>query len=143
MKIKKFMCIWGFSFFVLFLAFASGISSAKVYQVYEAELMQLEQNFVEQETLLIQALSLQELQKSELQGLKMQLETALSELVASKKEMRRLKISLEEASDSIGKANSLFGEYEKEARQTQKRIGRQRNLWQIFFFCAGIYGISR
>lgn len=141
MKTKKGIYILGF--LLLFLFSVSGISSAKVYQISEAELTQLEQSLEEQESLLIQVLSLQELQKSELQGLKMQLETALSELVASKSEIQKLKRNLEEASSSIEKANQLFKEYEKEAKRTQSRLTRQRNLWQLLFMGIGIGYIAK
>lgn len=141
MKIKKGIYILGFLW--LFLFSASGISSAKVYQISEAELTLLEQNLEEQESLLIQALSLQELQKEEMKGLKMQLETALFELKQSREEIQRLKKNLEGASNSIEKANQLFNEYEKEAKRTQKRITRQRNFLTVLLFGVGAYAISK
>lgn len=114
----------------LFLLVLSDISFGNpvTYLVTEEELTLLETSLEEQERSLIVALSLQDLQKEELKELRVQLEIALSELTESKREVQRLRADLRKASETIERANQLFKEYEKEARRTQSRLTRQRNL---------------
>ena len=131
---KKNTIVKYFCLLLVCLLFWSGISfgSPATYQITEAELTQLEQSLIQQENSLIQALNLQEMQKEELKELKTQLEVALNELRQSKAEIQRLRIDLVRASESIERANQLFREYEKEAKKTQSRLTRQRNLaWSI------------
>ena len=113
------------------------------YQITETELTELEQSYRSQENLLIEALKQQAMQKTELQGLRLQLETALKDLRESREALQRLKAELKKASSSIEQVNQLFNEYEKEARSTQSRLKRQRNLYLLLLIGVGAYGISK
>jgi|GEM_PF-6370620 hypothetical protein len=133
--VKSFCSLLACLFFWLSVCFGSPVT----YQISEAELVQLEQNLVQQEILLVQALSLQEMQKEELKELKVRLEEALSELRQSKVEIQRLQVDLGRASESIEKANQLFREYEKEAQRSSSRLKRQRNLYGFLAAFLGGY----
>ena len=142
---KKNIILKSICLLLVCLFFWSGISfgSPVTYQITEVELMQLEQSLIQQESSLIQALNLQEMQKEELKELKVRLEEALSELRQSKVEIQRLRGDLGRASESIEKANQLFREYEKEAKQTQSRLTRQRNLFLFLGLAAVGYGVGK
>ena len=133
---------------VLLLVFCFCLSAISygnpvTYQITETELAELDQSYQEQEQLLIEALKLQEMQKEELKGLKLQLETALKELRESREALQRLREDLKKASDSIEEVNQLFDNYEKEAQATQSRLKRQRNLYLLLLISVGAYGISK
>ena len=132
---------------VLLLVFCfclSAISygSPVTYQITETELAELDQSYQEQEQLLIEALKLQEMQKEELKGLKLQLESALKELRESREALQRLREDLKKASNSIEEVNQLFNKYEAEARATQSRLKRQRNLYLLLLIGVGVFKVS-
>ena len=112
------------------------------YQITETELAELDQSYQEQEQLLIEALTLLTAQNVESTELRKQLETALIELRQSKKEMQTLKTELRKASDSIEEVNQLFNKYEAEARATQSRLKRQRNLYLLLLIGVGVFKVS-
>lgn len=141
MKIRDGICTLLFSLLVLFSV--SGTSSAAVYQITDQELTQLEQNLVQQESLLNQALEELNLLKLDSTEANKQLMIVKNELSQSRIELKTLREDLQKASASIEKANQLFNEYEKEAKRTQKRLTRQRNLWQVLFFGVGAFAISK
>ena len=132
---------------VLLLVFCFCLSAISygnpvTYQITETELAELDQSYQEQEQLLIEALKLQEMQKEELKGLKLQLETALKELRESREALQRLREDLKKASDSIEEVNQLFNKYEAEARATQSRLKRQRNLYLLLLIGVGVFKAS-
>lgn len=132
---------------VLLLVFCFCLSAISygnpvTYQITETELTELDQSYQEQEKLLIEALKLQEMQKEELKGLKLQLETALKELRESRETLQRLREDLKKASNSIDEVNQLFNKYEAEARATQSRLKRQRNLYLLLLIGVGVFKVS-
>ena len=132
---------------VLLLVFCFCLSAISygnpvTYQITETELTELDQSYQEQEKLLIEALKLQEMQKEELKGLKLQLETALKELRESRETLQRLREDLKKASSSIDEVNQLFNKYEAEARATQSRLKRQRNLYLLLLIGVGVFKVS-
>ena len=132
---------------VLLLVFCFCLSAISygnpvTYQITETELAELDQSYQEQEQLLIEALKLQEMQKEELKGLKLQLETALKELRESREALQRLREDLKKASNSIEEVNQLFNKYEAEARATQSRLKRQRNLYLLLLIGVGVFKAS-
>ena len=132
---------------VLLLVFCFCLSAISygnpvTYQITETELAELDQSYQEQEKLLIEALKLQEMQKEELKGLKLQLESALKELRESREALQRLREELKKASSSIDEVNQLFNKYEAEARATQSRLKRQRNLYLLLLIGVGIFKVS-
>ena len=132
---------------VLLLVFCFCLSAISygnpvTYQITETELAELDQSYQEQEKLLIEALKLQEMQKEELKGLKLQLESALKELRESREALQRLREDLKKASDSIEEVNQLFDNYEKEAQATQSRLKRQRNLYLLLLIGVGVFKAS-
>ena len=132
---------------VLLLVFCFCLSAISygnpvTYQITETELAELDQSYQEQEKLLIEALKLQEMQKEELKGLKLQLESALKELRESREALQRLREELKKASSSIEQVNQLFDEYEAEARATQSRLKRQRNLYLLLLIGVGVFKAS-
>ena len=132
---------------VLLLVFCFCLSAISygnpvTYQITETELAELDQSYQEQEQLLIEALKLQEMQKEELKGLKLQLESALKELRESREALQRLREDLKKASDSIEEVNQLFDNYEKEAQATQSRLKRQRNLYLLLLIGVGVFKAS-
>ena len=132
---------------VLLLVFCFCLSAISygnpvTYQITETELAELDQSYQEQEQLLIEALKLQEMQKEELKGLKLQLESALKELRESREALQRLREDLKKASDSIEEVNQLFNKYEAEARATQSRLKRQRNLYLLLLIGVGVFKAS-
>ena len=132
---------------VLLLVFCFCLSAISygnpvTYQITETELTELDQSYQEQEKLLIEALKLQEMQKEELKGLKLQLETALKELRESREALQRLREDLKKASNSIEEVNQLFNKYEAEARATQSRLKRQRNLYLLLLIGVGVFKVS-
>ena len=132
---------------VLLLVFCFCLSAISygnpvTYQITETELTELDQSYQEQEQLLIEALKLQEMQKEELKGLKLQLESALKELRESREALQRLKEDLKKASNSIEEVNQLFNKYEAEARATQSRLKRQRNLYLLLLIGVGVFKAS-
>ena len=132
---------------VLLLVFCFCLSAISygnpvTYQITETELTELDQSYQEQEQLLIEALKLQEMQKEELKGLKLQLESALKELRESREALQRLREDLKKASDSIEEVNQLFNKYEAEARATQSRLKRQRNLYLLLLIGVGVFKVS-
>ena len=132
---------------VLLLVFCFCLSAISygnpvTYQITETELAELDQSYQEQEQLLIEALKLQEMQKEELKGLKLQLESALKELRESREALQRLKEDLKKASNSIEEVNQLFNKYEAEARATQSRLKRQRNLYLLLLIGVGVFKAS-
>ena len=132
---------------VLLLVFCFCLSAISygnpvTYQITETELTELDQSYQEQEQLLIEALKLQEMQKEELKGLKLQLESALKELRESREALQRLKEDLKKASNSIEEVNQLFNKYEAEARATQSRLKRQRNLYLLLLIGVGVFKVS-
>ena len=132
---------------VLLLVFCFCLSAISygnpvTYQITETELAELDQSYQEQEKLLIEALKLQEMQKEELKGLKLQLESALKELRESREALQRLKEDLKKASNSIEEVNQLFNKYEAEARATQSRLKRQRNLYLLLLIGVGVFKAS-
>lgn len=132
---------------VLLLVFCFCLSAISygnpvTYQITETELTELDQSYQEQEKLLIEALKLQEMQKEELKGLKLQLESALKELRESREALQRLREDLKKASNSIEEVNQLFNKYEAEARATQSRLKRQRNLYLLLLIGVGVFKAS-
>ena len=132
---------------VLLLVFCFCLSAISygnpvTYQITETELTELDQSYQEQEKLLIEALKLQEMQKEELRGLKLQLESALKELRESREALQRLREDLKKASNSIEEVNQLFNKYEAEARATQSRLKRQRNLYLLLLIGVGVFKAS-
>ena len=132
---------------VLLLVFCFCLSAISygnpvTYQITETELTELDQSYQEQEQLLIEALKLQEMQKEELKGLKLQLESALKELRESREALQRLREDLKKASNSIEEVNQLFNKYEAEARATQSRLKRQRNLYLLLLIGVGVFKVS-
>ncbi len=132
---------------VLLLVFCFCLSAISygnpvTYQITETELTELDQSYQEQEQLLIEALKLQEMQKEELKGLKLQLESALKELRESREALQRLREDLKKASNSIEEVNQLFNKYEAEARATQSRLKRQRNLYLLLLIGVGVFKAS-
>lgn len=132
---------------VLLLVFCFCLSAISygnpvTYQITETELAELDQSYQEQEKLLIEALKLQEMQKEELKGLKLQLESALKELRESREALQRLREELKKASSSIDEVNQLFNKYEAEAQATQSRLKRQRNLYLLLLIGVGIFKVS-
>ncbi len=132
---------------VLLLVFCFCLSAISygnpvTYQITETELAELDQSYQEQEQLLIEALKLQEMQKEELKGLKLQLESALKELRESREALQRLREDLKKASNSIEEVNQLFNKYEAEARATQSRLKRQRNLYLLLLIGVGVFKAS-
>ena len=132
---------------VLLLVFCFCLSAISygnpvTYQITETELAELDQSYQEQEQLLIEALKLQEMQKEELKGLKLQLESALKELRESREALQRLREDLKKASNSIEEVNQLFNKYEAEARATQSRLKRQRNLYLLLLIGVGVFKVS-
>ena len=132
---------------VLLLVFCFCLSAISygnpvTYQITETELTELDQSYQEQEKLLIEALKLQEMQKEELRGLKLQLESALKELRESREALQRLREDLKKASNSIEEVNQLFNKYESEARATQSRLKRQRNLYLLLLIGVGVFKAS-
>ena len=132
---------------VLLLVFCFCLSAISygnpvTYQITETELAELDQSYQEQEQLLIEALKLQEMQKEELKGLKLQLESALKELRESREALQRLREELKKASSSIDEVNQLFNKYEAEARATQSRLKRQRNLYLLLLIGVGVFKAS-
>ena len=132
---------------VLLLVFCFCLSAISygnpvTYQITETELAELDQSYQEQEKLLIEALKLQEMQKEELRGLKLQLESALKELRESREALQRLREDLKKASNSIEEVNQLFNKYEAEARATQSRLKRQRNLYLLLLIGVGVFKAS-
>ena len=132
---------------VLLLVFCFCLSAISygnpvTYQITETELTELDQSYQEQEKLLIEALKLQEMQKEELKGLKLQLESALKELRESREALQRLREDLKKASNSIEEVNQLFNKYEAEARATQSRLKRQRNLYLLLLIWVGVFKAS-
>ena len=132
---------------VLLLVFCFCLSAISygnpvTYQITETELAELDQSYQEQEKLLIEALKLQEMQKEELKGLKLQLESALKELRESREALQRLREDLKKASNSIEEVNQLFNKYEAEARATQSRLKRQRNLYLLLLIGVGVFKAS-
>ena len=132
---------------VLLLVFCFCLSAISygnpvTYQITETELAELDQSYQEQEKLLIEALKLQEMQKEELKGLKLQLESALKELRESREALQRLREDLKKASNSIEEVNQLFNKYEAEARATQSRLKRQRNLYLLLLIGVGVFKVS-
>lgn len=141
MKVKN---IFGYLFLLLFFC-SAGIcyGSPATYQITGIELNKLEQNLQEQETLLTQLQSELALLKIDSTEAHSQLLIALEELNQSKIELKALKTDLIKSKTSLEKANQLFKEYEKEAKQTKSRLIRQRNLYVILGLLVGGYGISR
>ena len=132
---------------VLLLVFCFCLSAISygnpvTYQITETELAELDKSYQEQEKLLIEALKLQEMQKEELKGLKLQLESALKELRESREALQRLREDLKKASNSIEEVNQLFNKYEAEARATQSRLKRQRNLYLLLLIGVGVFKVS-
>ena len=132
---------------VLLLVFCFCLSAISygnpvTYQITETELAELDQSYQEQEQLLIEALKLQEMQREELKGLKLQLESALKELRESREALQRLREDLKKASNSIEEVNQLFNKYEAEARATQSRLKRQRNLYLLLLIGVGVFKAS-
>ena len=132
---------------VLLLVFCFCLSAISygnpvTYQITETELAELDQSYQEQEKLLIEALKLQEMQKEELKGLKLQLESALKELRESREALQRLREDLKKASNSIEEVNQLFNKYEAEAQATQSRLKRQRNLYLLLLIGVGVFKAS-
>ena len=132
---------------VLLLVFCFCLSAISygnpvTYQITETELTELDQSYQEQEQLLIEALKLQEMQNEELKGLKLQLESALKELRESREALQRLREDLKKASNSIEEVNQLFNKYEAEARATQSRLKRQRNLYLLLLIGVGVFKAS-
>ena len=132
---------------VLLLVFCFCLSAISygnpvTYQITETELTELDQSYQEQEKLLIEALKLQEMQKEELKELKLQLETALKDLRESREALQRLREELTKASNSIDEVNQLFNKYEAEARATQSRLKRQRNLYLLLLIGVGVFKVS-
>ena len=132
---------------VLLLVFCFCLSAISygnpvTYQITETELTEVDQSYQEQEQLLIEALKLQEMQKEELKGLKLQLESALKELRESREALQRLREDLKKASNSIEEVNQLFNKYEAEARATQSRLKRQRNLYLLLLIGVGVFKVS-
>ena len=132
---------------VLLLVFCFCLSAISygnpvTYQITETELTEVDQSYQEQEQLLIEALKLQEMQKEELKGLKLQLESALKELRESREALQRLREDLKKASNSIEEVNQLFNKYEAEARATQSRLKRQRNLYLLLLIGVGVFKAS-
>ena len=132
---------------VLLLVFCFCLSAISygnpvTYQITETELTELDQSYQEQEKLLIEALKLQEMQNEELKGLKLQLESALKELRESREALQRLREDLKKASNSIEEVNQLFNKYEAEARATQSRLKRQRNLYLLLLIGVGVFKAS-
>ena len=132
---------------VLLLVFCFCLSAISygnpvTYQITETELAELDQSYQEQEKLLIEALKLQEMQKEGLKELKLQLESALKELRESREALQRLREDLKKASNSIEEVNQLFNKYEAEARATQSRLKRQRNLYLLLLIGVGVFKVS-
>jgi peptidoglycan hydrolase CwlO-like protein len=104
-----------------------------VYQVTEQELAQLGDSLARQETALLAALKLLDGQERELGGLRIELQAALGELAQSQTEIEKLKANLNTALNSIGKANQLLTEYEKEMKSRLRAVKWQRNGWAAGF----------
>jgi peptidoglycan hydrolase CwlO-like protein len=109
------------------------VAGERTYTVTETELAQLEANLARQESTLLTALALLGGQERELGGLRIELRAALGELAQSKAEIGKLKASLNAALESIGKANRLLREYEKETKSRLRAAKWQRNGWAAGF----------
>ena len=81
--------------------------------------------------------------KQELITASIELEKALTELKKSKQELILLRTNLEKADKSLIAANQYLKEYEKEIKQTQSRLTRQRNLAWTVAGLIGAFAISK
>ena len=125
------------SFLLLDVSFAS--ASGRMYEISEAELMQLEEN-------LSGLSSVNDEQREKLWNLQEMLKTSETRLEASERNSRMLSVKLDWLSkelsaqtSSLENANRLLQEYEEEERRTKRRIERQRNIAYVLAAIAVIF----
>jgi peptidoglycan hydrolase CwlO-like protein len=127
--------------FFAFYLHSSGVCSAeKTYQITEAELTQLEQNFKRQETVIARLSdTLKTLRLTETEA-RAQLEAALSGLEKTRSELTLLREGLKNSQNSLRKANLSLQEYGQEMKRKTRRLKAQRNIW--FVGCALALGLA-
>ena len=125
------------SFLLLDVSFAS--ASGRMYEISEAELMQLEENLSGLSTV-------NDGQREKLWNLQEMLKASGARLEASEKNSRMLSVKLDWLSKeltaqttSLENANRFLQEYEEEERRTKRRIERQRNIAYVLAAIAVIF----
>ena len=125
------------SFLLLDVSFAS--ASGGMYEISEAELMQLEENLSGLSTV-------NDGQREKLWNLQELLKASGTRLEASEKNSRMLGMRLDwlskeltEQTSSLENANRLSQEYKEEERRTKRRIERQRNIAYVLAAVAVIF----
>ncbi len=127
------------SFLLLDVSWAA--ASERIYEISEAELMQLEQNLSELSTVNGD-------QRETLMNLQERLRFSQERLAQSERNSAKLSVKLDwlskeliEQTSSLENANRLLQEYEREEKRTKQRIERQRNIAYVLaaitvIFCA-------
>ena len=110
--------------YLLFLSSGTVLAST-VYEITESELIQLEQNFNQQEMKYSQVLIL--------------LNESGNIIQKQEVEIKMLYSSLLKAENSIVTTNLLLNKYEKEVKQEIRILKRQRNIAYIFLGSTLIY----
>ena len=125
------------SFLLLDVSCAS--ASGRMYEISEAELMQLEENLSGLSTV-------NDGQREKLWNLQEMLKASETRLDASERNSRMLSVKLDwlskeltEQTSSLENANRLLQEYEEEERRTKRRIERQRNIAYVLAAVAVIF----
>ena len=125
------------SFLLLDVSFAS--ASGRMYEISEAELMQLEENLSGLSTV-------NDGQREKLWNLQELLKASGTRLEASEKNSRMLGVRLDWLSKeltaqttSLENDNRFLQEYEEEERRTKRRIERQRNIAYVLAAIAVIF----
>lgn len=122
---------------VLFIVLLASLFSAPVtgadaaYQITDQEMTRLEDIFNQLETKQKQQQALLNQQEEQLETLSTQLKTSRTEIESSQKAVETLQTSLDAANASLRASAD-------EAKQTQKRLERQRNTWAVAAVAAAL-----
>ena len=127
---------------LLLLCWASVIGSVSaaepMYQISETELTQLESNNQRQSELLTQLeqrLIASQQESATLQAsigiLREQLTASNNQVSVLQQDLQTAQQSLETSKQSIERAQAYLAQYEREAKETQKRLRRQRTVWAV------------
>lgn len=122
MRLRKVFYIFALLF--LFSVPGTILAEEPTYQVTETQLEQLEAVFSQLKTAQGQQKETLTKQKEQIETLNQQLETSQTAMKNSQAEMQKLQASLNEANNYLQKSAA-------EAKNTQKRIERQRDTWAV------------
>ena len=138
-QISKSTVLFLLGFFFL-LPLSTCFGQVPSYQINETELQELESIFRELENINNQLeVELRE-SKQDLSANRKRLAELNLRLDSLRNELTTARAELAKANDSLKEANQLFDQYAKEAKSTEKRVKRQRDLYALLAIVLGSYG---